>query len=112
MMSYLACLIDKLDVGSPVQNITILINVSEECTLHEWEEPEKWAVLESAFSRLTSPSLIEVRFQIHSIEGCMESITGLELVEKGLPLLSARGILSVEKIPGESTDFAALNATS
>ena len=101
MITYLVHIIDKLDAtSSPVQDITIVISVSEECTLHEWESKE-WEALENAFLRLTSSSLRQVTIQVISNEGRIESITGLDLLENGLPGLVSRGLLKVEKISSE-----------
>lgn len=99
MMLYLAHLLQNLAASSSIQTITVVIIVSEACTLHEWEGTAPWQALDSAFSGLTSASLIEVKIQVHSNEGRLEEITGLDLVEKGLPGLLSRGILKVEKIP-------------
>jgi hypothetical protein len=100
MLQYLSLLLQNLDGTSPVQTITIVIIVSQECTLHEWEHVTQWQALDETFSGLTSPSLIEVKFQVHSNEGRIDDITGLDLIENGLPGLLARGILKVETIPG------------
>jgi hypothetical protein len=100
MVQYLAHLLQNLDVSSPIETITILIIVSEECTLLNWEDAAKWQVLDVAFSRLTSAALLEVTIQVHSNEGHFEDITGLDFIERGLPGLVSRGILKVEKIPG------------
>lgn len=100
MVHYLASLLQNLDTSSSLQTITIVIIISEECTLHDWEDVTKWRALDNAFSDLTSASLIEVNVQVHSNEGRFEDITGLDLIEKGLPGLLSRGILKVEKIKG------------
>jgi hypothetical protein len=100
MIQYLAHVLQNMNPSSPVETITILIIVSEECTLHNWEDAAKWQALDIAFSRLTSAALVEVKIQVHSNEGRLEDITGLDLIERGLPGLVSRGILEVEKIPG------------
>ena len=105
MIRYLACVLERLDTtSSSVQRITIIITVSDECNLYEWEGKERWDALETAFSRLTSTSLREVKIQVRSNEGCTDEITGLDVVEKGLPGLLSRGILKVEKIQGKQTN--------
>jgi len=100
MLSYLAHLLQKLGASTSIQSITIVIVVSEESTLHDWEDKAKWQTLDVAFSHLTFASLIEVKIQVHSNDEHLEDITGLDIVEKGLPGLLSRGILTVEKIPG------------
>jgi hypothetical protein len=100
MIVYLTSLLQNLDTSCSVQTITIVVIVSEECTLHEWGDIAQWEVLDRAFSSLTSPSLTAVQFQVHSNEGRIEDITGLELIHQGLPGLLSRGILDVEKILG------------
>ena len=100
MMQYLTSLLQNCNTLSSLQSITIVIIVSEECTLHDWEDIAKWRALDNAFSDLNSASLIEVNVQVHSNEGRFEDITGLDLVEAGLPGLWSRGILKIEKIKG------------
>lgn len=100
MILYMVQLLQQLATSRTLETITILIIISQECTLHDWENSEKWQLLDAVFSNLTSPSLFEVKFQVHSNENRFEGITGLDIIERGLPRLLSRGILNVEKIRG------------
>ena len=93
-------LLQQLATSRTLETITILIIISQECTLHDWENSAKWQLLDAVLFGLTSPSLVEVKFQVHSNESRLEDITGLDIIEGGLPRLSSRGILNVEKIRG------------